>query len=639
MGQIFSPYLLIFFPAYFAAVFVPGDFLLGYLKRPFLQRLVMASAAGFSLWAIAGFIFGYLQARWLTYIYVAVFLVLWFRSNYKSFKKFRFLLPKIDWLSTAIVVVGVVSNLSAVWFMGVKTAQGVYFCCRGIPDAIFHLSLTDQLIKNFPPFEGGMAGVPVINYHFFSNLVAAEFSRVFKIPFIPLQFQFLSLVLAVMLGLGAFSLAQILNLKKSFARFLAIFLYGAGDLLFLLYAIRGKGVNFDVQVLDDATKLLAGPPRAFSIVLFFAGLSIFSLFLKRKDMRTGVLSAIVFGSLLSFKVYAGIFALFGLSILAIYWLLKREFRSLTVPVAAIVIALGLYLPINSGAGGFIFSGLWRFHHFIGSEAGLNTIEVARQAASLNHNLFRVIYLEVLFVVLYFIFLFGTTLFGLIQSKKSLSALPKELHIFLLSGIGVSIIIGSLFVQKTGGTNSVQFIISAYIVLSIYAAISLSYWSGKISKRVKIAAICLVILLICARSFYEVFSNFKYLFGGGGMVVNNSELSALNYLKEKTEPGSIVMIDPQRAEVESFLYTSFLADRPIFLAGAGVLRDHGQDTEIRELETSVVFGGRFWKESSELLAKNDVSYILLPKSYRPRFEILNQKVVFENEDFEVVYVRQ
>src|SRR3990167_9412905 len=209
---------IIFILAVFVAFFIPGNLLLLPLKRTNFENIVLGTVLGIVLWSIQGYIFGFVGIRWMSYGYLTVVLILWIYYYRKIFfKSLNFKIPqKIDYLSIFIIILGTFLNLSAVWYLGIKQSDGLFFCCRGVPDAIYHLSLTSQLINNFPPYEPGMSGVLLKNYHFLSNLVVADLSRVFGLDFVKVQFQFMSILLALLLGASAFILANILKLRITF---------------------------------------------------------------------------------------------------------------------------------------------------------------------------------------------------------------------------------------------------------------------------------------------------------------------------------------------------------------------------------------------------------------------------------------
>jgi len=83
----------------------------------------------------------------------------------------------------------------------------------------------------------------------------------------------------------------------------------------------------------------------------------------------------------------------------------------------------------------------------------------------------------------------------------------------------------------------------------------------------------------------------YLGKNQGQKIESSELAALSYLREKTDPDATFIVEPWMGEDQPFLYVSFLADRPTFLAGAGVLRDHGHDTFYREKAVKEIYSNQ------------------------------------------------
>ncbi len=614
--SFFLDWTIILVPFAFSLAFIiPGTLLLYPLKLKPFETLTLGSGLGIALWAIQGFIFGFLNLRFLTFAYILTVAIIW---GYLIVKK-RSRLGKyvrsffaIDILSFFLIVIGAVLALSAVWFMGVKSQDGLFFCCRGVPDAIYHLSLTKELINNFPPHEPGMSGVFVKNYHYLSNLVVADITRVFKLDFMEVQFRYINLFLVLIFGASAFVFSNILGLKKSFARWLVVFFFASGDILYILLFLRGRGLNFGVTILDDATKLLAGPPRAFSIVLFFCALCLFTYWIKKKSLYAGLLSALIFGTLMGFKVYTGIFAITGLSAVSVYFLSKRKFLML-LPLSITLLMTMIYVfYVNKNAGGLYFDGLARFGDFVqNKDLSLLKLYFFDLKVLNSGNLLLHFLLGSLFVVIYFFFLYGTTNLGILQTKVSLRLLPIELNIFLISGIIVSLLLGSFFLQTTGGSNTVQFIISAFIIGSVYAALSLYYWISKLDTKFIIMISVIVLLLTVPRALHESFDNFMSITTRRGKIVDNPSLDSLNYFKLQTPSDSVMLLDPKMAIDETAMYVSFLADRPQFLSGAGVLEDHGQNVTQRLDVVNNIFNSNNKQQVKQLLSENKIDYIYLP----------------------------
>lgn len=503
----------------------------------------------------------------------------------------------------AILVIGVFLQLSAVWFLGAPRDEGLFFCCRGVPDDIYHLALTNQLVGHFPPSEPGMVGMAVKNYHYLSNLVMADFIRIFHLPLFSTVYQYFPIFISIFLGLTTIVISQMLNLSKKIMNLWLFFLYFHGDILYLLLFLRGKGLNFDVTIFDDATKLLAGPPRSFSFLLLFTGLALLLLWIRKRNLLTGILTAVVFGSLVGFKIYTGIFALVGIGAIAFYYFLKRDWEMLFIPILTLLISLVIYLPVNGLTGGLSWNGFYRFDNFVSQPIfGLTNLELARLSGAG--------YLVIIFAIMYFVFLYGPTLLTVFQSKKTLLILPRELNIFLLAAIGVTGVIGTFFVQSVGGLNTVQFLIGLYFVFALYAALVVS--------RLPFLAIVLIILLTLPRPLYEAWGNVQMIINRQGFFVSAQEIEGLNFLKKNTPTEAVVAIPPDLARQEISLYVSFLANRPLYVAGyTGVLQDHQ------------VPGAKDRLEKPDF---SKIDYFYLPKQYPLS---VSGQTVFDNKEIRVL----
>lgn len=457
-----------------------------------------------------------------------------------------------------------------------------------------------------------MSEVVVRNYHYWSNLIVAELIRVFGLPLIATQFQYVTIFLSVFLGFSLITFGQIIKLGRAFTAWLLFFSYFGGDWIYLLLLSVGKGLNFNMSSLEDGSKFLANPPRAFSIVIFFVGISLLTIWIKKRDVRSGLVMALVLGSAIGFKVYTGIFGLIGLAVVGGYFFLKKDFHMLFPLIVTFFVSLFIYLPVNKNAGGLYFTGFWIFENFIvQKELGLERLELARRIFADHNNWIRVWLQELLFFALFTISIFGSKLLGLLQSKKSLSLLPRELNIFLMSAILVSAIAGFFFQQKSGGANTFNFLVSVFIFGSIYTALACSYWIGKMSNKFKWVFILAVLLTTIPRVIHEWLMNSEKLLKHEGFVVDNAELAGLHFLKEKTDKDSLVFIDNKRFSMNNDSpYMSFLANRPVFFSGKGILDSHGIDTAKRTKIVNTIVTSTNESLVKTLLLENNIDYIYM-----------------------------
>src|SRR3989344_910241 len=157
---------------------------------------------------------------WLYFIYFffAVFIAFFIPGD--------LLIKRLNLPSFSRITVSTLLGLViSVWLNGVLTLKGLYFCCGSIMDNILHLSITNQIAKNFPPFEPGMYGVNIQNYHYWGSLVIGELVRIFKLPLLATSYQYMTVFISLFLGISAVAFAGILKLKRAFTRFLFFFLY------------------------------------------------------------------------------------------------------------------------------------------------------------------------------------------------------------------------------------------------------------------------------------------------------------------------------------------------------------------------------------------------------------------------------
>lgn len=635
-----------FFVAIFLAFFIPGDLLLKRVQLSSFQRVVLGTILGMVLWGWQGWIFGYLSLRWLSYFYLLVVVLLWLKFCIRQYSAqlIRGAFKHIDGLTSLIIFLGVTIQLSAVWFTGVGDSKGLFFCCSNLDDSILHIAITNEIVKHFPPNEPGMFDLVKQNYHYWGNLVVAELIRVFRLPLIATQYQYITVFISLFLGLSAVVFTQLVRLGKSFTYWLIFFLYFGGDSIFLLLAMLGKGVNFTMSSLEDGAKFLVNPPRAFAIVIFFAGLSLLALWIRKKTQYYGILMALLFSVLVGFKIYVGIFALSGLAFLGIYYLLRRDFRMLMPLVWTFFLSLIVYLPVNSTAGGFYFVRFWVFENFIVQPAlGLIHLEQAREIFLQHKNWLRVIQYELIYVALFILAIFGTKLVGAIQSRKSLLLLPWELHTLLLGGILVSVFLGFFFQQSVaGGSNTFNFLGSIFIIGSIYSALASFYWIRKINTKLQFVIIFFLIILTIPRVAYEGFTNVKNSIEKNGYLIDNAELNLFRFLREETDKDSLIVVDHRVFLLDkSTPYISFLADRPMFLSGIGnELKAHGIDYTGREKMVNIIFKNNSPVVVGKILLLNKIDYILTSTQPTPFAATESARfldLVFQNEKGELLRV--
>lgn len=618
-----------FLVAVFVAFYIPGSILIKKLNLNFLSECVLSLVTGFVIWSILGFVLGYLNARFLLYLYLILSSLLWLKFiSFKLTKNIK--IQRTEVMLLIVILIGSVIQLSSVWFNGILFKDGLYFCC-GVPDTIFHLALTNDLIKNFPPNEPGISNVALNNYHYLSNLAIADLVRIFKLPLINTQYQYMTVLFSVLLGLSAVTLGNILKLDNKFKLAFTFLIYTAGDIIFLLTFITRRVFDFSYTTLENASSLWISPPRFYAIVVFLVGLSLFLIWLREKKPLPGILMAFVLGSLIGFKIYVGAIILAGFSMLALLFVFKRQFNMLLPLILTFIVSLILYFPINLGAGGLVFTGFWRFEDFATQQVlGLSSLELARRIFLDNNNYLRAIIYDIGFGLSYVFFSAGILILGFLQTKKSLEKIPKEFILVTVSGLIATSLAGFFFIQKTGGSNSSQFLISIYIIGSIYAALSISWLIHKISSRtISYLVIALFMLITSARVTHDTIFRIENIISKTGTFIDNESLNSYRYFAN-TKNDSVVMVF-EESSLDCILIT-FIGNRSTYSCTSGAPADRGINLETRLHLKNILLSEKNPADKKLTLKKAGISHLYILKNSENIASIEKNKLlkVYENK---------
>jgi len=631
-------FFIYFIFALFVAFYIPGNIILKKINLASFPRFVLSCLTGMVLWSWQGYIFGYLGLRWLSYVYLFVFIVLWIKDGNLS-KKNIFNFKKIDYLLLIIVLTGILFQLTSVWFTGIQTKSGMFYCCGMWPDNVLNIAYTNQVVNHFPPYEPGYYGKLVSNYHYWDSLVMGELVRVFELPLAATDYQYMTIFISLFLGLVSIAFSKILNLGKCFTRWLTLLLYFGGDLVWLLVLfLRGRDI-FNMNPMESGQQFLENLPRAFSIVVLLGALSLFMVWIKKKDFKLGVILALLFSALIGFKIYVGLFILPGLGLLALYYLFKKEYKYLLLFISTLILSIIIYLPVNSGAGGFFYTGTWRFENFISQGFfGLQKLELARATYIAQNNWKRVIEYELFYAALFILGTFGTKLLGLIQNKKTLSLLPKDLHILLIPGFIISFILGSFFWQTSGGPNTFNFLVSIFIVGSIYTALSLSHFINFKNKYLGILMVSVFLILTLPRSFEQIYKNIISISKNNNILIDNLQLDGINRLKN-IKTNSLVLVNLGYDDIES-PYISYYSNQRMFLSGQGdELGSHNVDFSQRKKDWDLILNSENVSSVSAALSRNSIGYLFLLKSIDlAATDSANfLQTIFENKEVKIIKV--
>src|SRR3990167_9586372 len=283
--------------------YLPGKFLLRKLKLTLgsPEDIFLPFVLGIMLFTLISYIFSWLK---LEIIILPLFLII----SFVVFKSKKWLPNDID--KRQLIPLSIVLSFSIIFSLSMLTS-GVYGdTIKYGRDDLWHLALINELKNNFPPDNPGFAGVSLRGYHFFYNFILAKVSNIFFISPLSLYFHFFPLFIALLCGLGVYSLMYVWS-KRVAITLWAVFLTQFGGSFAFILKLRGhENLSLDSAFgIQQPSTALINPPFAISIVIVVAVL--FALYKYFSTQKKGWLIPIILciGLVTMFKVYAGIILL------------------------------------------------------------------------------------------------------------------------------------------------------------------------------------------------------------------------------------------------------------------------------------------------------------------------------------------
>lgn len=555
----------------FIGYFIPGDLILSRTAFPKIFRIPLAIVIGMVLLAVQGYIVGYLHIRYISWIYIFFCSAVWLFVRKKMYQKIASV--KIDKIALTLVLIGAIGQLSTIWFTGYIDKGNATYCCGDSNDNFFYGAISKELVHAIPPEQPGMAGFEFKNYHYWSNIIVAETARIFNLPVFQLQYQYSTVMLSLIFGLLLLALCNELRASKVFSRWAVFFFYFGSDAVYWLVLLRHSVPMFSMSSLEDGIGFLANYPRALAVITSIAALTLLFRLKRKFSVQLLVITSLLFASVGGMKIYIGFFCYVGLLFLGLYEAIKKhKLTTLLVGILTVVFLIPIYFSANTNAGGLYFTGFWRAQNFV-SQSSLNLIryEMARTIYAGDNKWIQVSIFNIGFTVLYFMAIFGTKLFAVLNNKKSLRGLPVEFHLFFIPPILISAMIGFFFNQEVGESNTFNFIVSSFIYLSFHAALFCAYISENKKRWIGIVFTVFVILLTIPRAGYKIYNNINNLVHYKDFVVLEPILDAAKIIRQKTSGKDIVLVDVRAFYFDKYgPVFSVLVDRPMYYSSEDFL---------------------------------------------------------------------
>lgn len=644
----FYLYFGFFLIASFISWFVPGWIVVSRVKlKDKLAEMALSLPAGIAFWGIQGYIFGYLQLRLLSYVYIGVFLVLFLRkiplflSNLIKAKQIFGLQPKL--LNLSILAGSVVQILGhSISGLQKNGAVAFYF----LRSHVMHLAYIQSIAEHFPPLEPGASGLPLQNYHYWSDLVLADLVRIWPIPIMHLVFQYAPIILSLSFTLLIVRLVYRLK-DSNLVAYLAVFLFSLGaDASYIFTLILHGSWGETITTIDSGLAHYFNIPQVFARLIFVAVIFLLLEWWKKKKLEVGLITVLLMATLFGFKVYHGIYAVIGFCAViafkglqefftqlknknvlkAFIFTLKQIKIELLLTLSLAICSLAVFLPPNKNSGGLFYSPLEWPKLFLGAEQiNFNEWWLRMQVYEEAQNYRNIIIFNLIAIAIALLSIFGTRLLGILPTIKTESKLPKELLAFLIPANIIFLLLGLFTMQESGGLNTFNFFIVPIVSFNLFTALNLA----NLPKKFIVPAVIVFILLTLPRSVFklaEIIQNYQNQ--NTTVYISNHEIEALNFIKNSLPETAIVQSHPNNNQDRQTPYVSFFSDRLTYLSGVSMLGSHNQPYEERQELVLTSF-----EKTNPLPDLNavGVDYIYLVGEQRVGYQFPDENLVFQNSE--------
>ncbi len=645
-------YFILFLIVSTACFTLPGIFILNYSKTyfGFKEKIVLGTIIGFVVFTLLSYILLVFKISILLLPIIGLINLVYLKKT--KFQRINFKISSKKHLLLLLIVftIGILGQMAIMAPSGLKINNDLIFYSSNGHDGPWHIALMEEIKKGYPLQNPIFAGERLVNYHFFSDIAPAQFSKYFKFSSLDLYFRFFPFLNSILLGSMAFLLGRKINNSFSTGLWSSFFVYFAGSFgyfvtFFKNHVIGGESIFWATQIQSS----IGNPPQIISDILVLTIIYFLCFFPKKNWGLSGIL-IVVIGSLAVFKIYASVVVLISLLLVGLVELFKdKKIYLLCLFILSSLLSAILYLPNTANSTSFlIFEPWWFIRTMIVVDSRLDWIdlELKRQTYFAERNWKRVFQIELTGFLLFFFGNLGTKFLGLIFIAKSIKKILNNLFFQLSFSIAItSLILPLLFLQKGVAKNTIQFLQYFLLIFGVYAAITTSGLQNRIKNNLLRWLFITLIIIFSVPTQIGVLYDFYHK--PPIAKITPDEIQALNYLRENSDKNSIVLTSPfnKYSGVEmatpfiwAWFDTSYVAafsQRRIYLADLEQVDIMGYNYKERLNTQKIIFENnqrdKVWSE----LKNNKISYVYFPKKVKPvAYPLINSTLVFENGQIEI-----
>jgi len=507
--MIFFFQLILFIILVYVIFYAPGRYLLKQAKFSYPQSVTMllSFGLGITVFLITSYLFAWVKLDFMACILAGSLTLidrgrsfLELTSQSKNLKNHKF--------EAILLASGIIGMCYLTWLSGIEKGGEYYFYGVNAVDSLYHLALIGNLTHSFPPEHFGLSGIPLRGYHFFYDFLIALFAKYFHFQIVDLYLRFFPLLLSFLFGLSFLALSYFLKWRKSVTIGVIFVVFFLSNFeYFINYFVHSELL---VHIPEGLTQIL-DPSVPFSIMLFICGYILFST--KNKTFIQIAITALIIGILPMVKVYTAFLFFAGLGLALLWNIYKKNYKKHVVLMGlSAIISAVVYLPVNFGAGNFIFAPFLYWRHLMEGSHVFQNLHFPMQYLIFEQhaNFPRMAFILAIIGVIFFILTLGWRIpVGIVYlytlRRKRISI--KEGHIFWSGVFLTGLLIPILFIQSSSVFNIVQFY---WIILSLslpFFVMQLHEVTSKYSKRT-IGIIWSVIILSCLPSHLVLFKEYS-----------------------------------------------------------------------------------------------------------------------------------
>jgi len=219
-----------------------------------------------------------------------------------------------------------------------------------LDDAVFHLSMANELTHSFPPQTPFFSGYP-LSYHVGSDLVVAMFANGTGIPTRDLSLRFVPVLFLGLSILAVFCFSRRWLGSGPFAALATALVFFGEDFSFIPGLLLGEKSDWSIVYFQvpSVLSLFFHNPMLPAVGMLFAGLFSLQSYLRDRRFAWLFVTALLFSGLIEVKVFSAIQALGSLGVAGLVSLaLFRDSRLWKASVVSVALALPLVLVVILG---------------------------------------------------------------------------------------------------------------------------------------------------------------------------------------------------------------------------------------------------------------------------------------------------